>query len=127
MRFNVTGSVEILNSGFEPKPDKLYINDTQLSEYTNKITINDIKEIIKIEWNDDKVIASCKEMFYDSINVTVIDMSRFNSSLVTDMAYMFRHCVRLTSINLNGFSTSLVTTMQGMFLDDIYLWQLDVS
>ena len=127
MRFNVTGSVEILNSGFEPKPDKLYINDTQLSEYTNKITINDIKEIIKIEWNDDKVITSCKEMFYDSINVTVIDMSRFNSSLVTDMAYMFRHCVRLTSINLNGFSTSLVTTMQGMFLDDIYLWQLDVS
>ena len=43
-----------------------------------------------------------------------IDLSKFNTSNVTDMNHMFREC-KATSIGLSNFDTSKVTTMQHMF------------
>ena len=51
-------------------------------------------------------------MFYNLENITKIDLSNFNASLVNDMEYMFFGCNSLISLNLNNFNTSLVKYMK---------------
>ena len=54
-------------------------------------------------------------MFYGLKNITKIDLSYFNTSLVSDMSGMFSQCSFLISLNINNFNTSLVTSMSSMF------------
>lgn len=60
-------------------------------------------------------------------NITELDMSRFDTSNVTDMRYMFYDMENLAEINLSGFDTSKVTGMSGMFSECISLKELDLS
>jgi surface protein len=54
-------------------------------------------------------------MFSGCSALTSIDVSGFDTSNVTSMAYMFSGCSGLTSIEVSGFDTSNVTDMHGMF------------
>jgi len=66
-------------------------------------------------------------MFYDLKNITKIDLSKFDSSQVTSMAYMFTGCNNLKSIDLSNFNTSSVTNMGYMFYACNKLISLDLS
>ena len=46
-----------------------------------------------------------------------MDLSNFDTSLVTDMGFMFFLCSSLTSLDLSNFNTSIVKKMMGMFGD----------
>ena len=54
-------------------------------------------------------------MFNDCESLTSLDLSSFNTSLVTNMSSMFFGCASLTSLDLSSFNTSLVTNMGSMF------------
>ena len=54
-------------------------------------------------------------MFYYCYKLTSLDLSGFNTSVVTTMASMFYGCRGLTSLNLSSFDTSAVTKMASMF------------
>ena len=69
--------------------------------------------------------SSC--LFYDFRNVQSIDLTRANTSNVTDMCSMFENCQSLTSLDLSGFDTSSVTDMSYMFCDCYALETLDLS
>ena len=49
--------------------------------------------------------------------ITALDLTRFNTSNVTDMSQMFRFCTKLTSLDLSHFDTSKVTDMSSMFYE----------
>ena len=60
-------------------------------------------------------------------NVVSMDLSHFNTSLVTNMASMFNGCHSLKSIDLYDINTSLVEDMSNIFKDCSGLEILDLS
>lgn len=60
--------------------------------------------------------------FYGGENiVSVSEISKLNTSLVTNMSYMFSACYLITSLDLSGFNTSKVYNMSSMFSNCINL------
>lgn len=66
-----------------------------------------------INWRTNAAI-NMSGLFQGS-TVSVLDLSNWNTSNVTDMSNMFRDCPNLTAINMLSFNTQNVTTMQAMF------------
>ena len=99
---------------FNYTPDNILVNNIS-QENKDKYVYNLTEQInnITIIWNNQINDFSC--VFYGLNNITIIDLSYFNTSLVTSMSYMFLGCSSLISLNLNNFNTSLVTTMKNMF------------
>ena len=56
-----------------------------------------------------------------------IDLSYFDTKLVTDMGRMFSGCLNLTLLNLENINTSLVESMWAMFYKCSSLTSLDMS
>jgi len=82
--------------------------------------------IIKNKFGMFKLLDT-SNMFYNCISLRYLDLSDFNTSLVTNMALMFRDCISLTSINLSNFDTSSCLNMGYMFESCILLESLDLS
>ena len=75
-----------------------------------------------------KFTGSCAYMFNQNFsNCESIDLSKVDTSNVTNMYWMFRQCTGLTSLDVSGFDTSKVTNMVGMFARDSALTSLDLS
>ena len=66
-------------------------------------------------------------MFYNCNSLTYLDVSKFNTSNVTDMNSMFNNCNSLTYLDVSGFDTSKVTNMSLMFSHCSALTSLDLS
>ncbi len=67
-------------------------------------------------------------LYYNYATLTSLDLSGFDTSLVTDMGGMFSDCSSLTSLTFGeGFDTSSVTDMNGMFSGCSSLTSLDLS
>jgi surface protein len=106
--------------------DSIYVNNAP-QENIGKTVYNLVEPInnISIIWNTK--ITDCSEMFSDLSNITYIDLSHFDTSLVTSMYYMFNGCYNLTSINLNNVNTSSVNNMGSMFFNCISLTSLNLN
>ena len=75
-----------------------------------------------------KFTGSCQNMFnYSFPNCESIDLSKVDTSNVTDMTTMFRDCPNLTFLDISNFNTSNVTSTFGMFLRDYKLTSLNLS
>lgn len=69
---------------------------------------------------------SCKYLLANYLG-TELDISRLNTSNVTNMDYMFNGCYKLTNLDVSSINTSNVTTMKSMFAGCEQLKSLDVS
>ena len=67
------------------------------------------------------------KMFYDMRNFTILNLSNFDTSKVTNMQYMFSVMYNLTTLNLSNFDTSKVTDMSSMFWGVSNLITLNLS
>ena len=76
---------------------------------------------------DTSYITNMYKMFYMSSGLKSIDLSNFNTSNVTNMNGMFWGCSSLTSLDLKTFDTSKVTDMNNMFAECINITELDLS
>ena len=70
--------------------------------------------------------TSCYRMFED-FEGTNLDLSKFNTSEITNMSFMFANCCNLKSLNLFSFNTNKITDMDNMFYDCINLETLKVG
>ena len=68
----------------------------------------------------------CNNLFYHYSECTSIDLSKADTSNVTDMNGMFSYCSSLESLDLRGFDTSNVTDMNSMFSHCHSLKSLDL-
>ena len=64
---------------------------------------------------DTSMVTDMSYMFEGLWNVVELDISSFDTSNVTDMSHMFEGCHGLTSLDLSHFNTSKVTDMSKMF------------
>ena len=106
-------------------PDEVIINGNKEKNINNKYYFNQTDNFVELIWNDS--INNCSCLFKHCSNITVINLSNFNTSLVITMFQMFYGCSSLTSLNLSNLNTSLVKTMGSMFRDCSKLTSLDLS
>ena len=71
--------------------------------------------------------GDCSQLFYNFRNCKSMDLSRVNTSGMTDANRMFRGCESLTSLDLSDWNTANVTNMYEMFRDCESLISLDLS
>ncbi len=115
------GDQKILSDkyGFNPDYiDNIYVNNDPLEpplEYIGKTIYHLTEQINTITIIFKNQITNCEHMFDSLSNIIYIDLSNFNSSLVTLMNSMFCGCSGLKSLNLNNFITSEVVDMSSMF------------
>lgn len=66
-------------------------------------------------------------MFEDCVNLTSVDLSRFDTSYSTNFTAMFSGCKSLKKIDLSGMDTSNATRLNNMFWECSSLEELDLS
>ena len=84
-----------------PCPSNIYINKKLSQAITDchYLDITESESEIKLIWNNNN-IKSTKGMFHNCKDIIEIDMTKFDTSLVTDMSYMFALCQSLKSLNV---------------------------
>ena len=75
---------------------------------------------------DTSVVTDMSSMF-SRCGIIGIDLSGLDTSAVTDMSSMFNACESLASLDLSGFDTSAATNMISMFNNCKNLTSLDLS
>ena len=70
---------------------------------------------------------NCQGMFSHCEHLSFIDVSRWDTSSVTDMSCLFSGCESLTSLDVSNWDTSSVTDMSGLFQSCLKVTSLDVS
>ena len=88
-------------------------------------------EITQIAISDDSDVmylpVDCDGLFQEFMHLQSLNLSKADTSHVTDMSGMFLFCRSLQNLDLSGFNTSNVTNMNGVFYGCSGLQTLDVS
>lgn len=71
--------------------------------------------------------TSLYQMFYNCSKLTDLNISKLNTSNVTNMGYMFYGCSKLTNLDVSRFDTTKVTSMSYMFYNCSSLNNIDIS
>ena len=123
---NYTINTENLLYSFDYIPDKISINGVEI-DYTGYMVYDLEKEENNITMIFYDLLPTCRAMFFNLRNIIYIDLSKFDSSQVTETACMFYGCESLISINFGTFNTESLTDMHRMFFGCISLTSLDLS
>ena len=118
------GENKIISDSFEYFPDKIIINNEEVSLSDNSYYFENRNNDITLIWYQE--ITNCSSMFIRCTYITTIDFSNFDSSKVIDMSYMFYYCISLVEINFNNFITSSVKNMDSMFYYCIEITSLNL-
>ena len=116
----------IINKGVE------ITDTTPFADYPSKIDSIESgggngNSVYEAHWNlKTKDNVNYFRLFYGYTG-TELDVSKLDTSNVTDMAQMFYKCNKLTSIDVSNWDTSNVTNMNNMFYDCYNLKTLDLS
>lgn len=83
--------------------------------------------ITSVSFQDTIAPTSTYNWFLDCRNLKTVDMTKLDTSNVSNMAYMFKNCSELTFLDVSGFNTSKVGPMQHMFAGCSSITVLDLS
>ena len=86
----------------------------------------DIEELDLTKFDSSKV-TDMHGMFSGLKSLKSLDLSHFDTSSANDMSYMFYNCNNLKTLDLSNFNTSYVRYMYGMFYNCNNLTSLDLS
>ena len=104
---------------------EVYINRNKEESIKNYYYFNRTNNFVELILDDN--INNCDFMFCGCSNITEINLSNFNTSLITSMKSMFKDCSSITSLDLSNFDTSQVSLMQEMFSGCSSLTSLNLS
>ena len=117
--------------------DKNADNTLYYYSEANKILLNrdssgmfwTIEEVTDIDVStfDTSIVENMYDMFSNTHNLISLDLSNFDTRNVTIMKDMFYNTYKLKTVNLSSFDTQNVTDMRGMFKDSRMLQSLDLS
>ncbi|MBB1544422.1 BspA family leucine-rich repeat surface protein [Candidatus Saccharibacteria bacterium] len=109
--------------------EKVYLNEDSSMMFFRFMGDENIKNILDIDLSsfDTSMVTDMRSMFANMHNITTLNLSNFNTSKVTDMAYMFNGMHNLITFNLSSFDTSRVVDMSNMFYSMYALTNLNLS
>ena len=124
-----SGLQYILNPKFNESggifPDEVLLNGNP--QIKGIYSVNPLAEEsnISLFWNNK--LDSLNDMFRDCINITEIDLSKFDTSIVTRMSAMFYNCKSLKKVDFSNFNSSLMIGMGSSFYNCSSLEYLNLS
>ena len=107
------GEEQSVNDDLNETNCKLFINN--IENKFNKCFKPDNAGEYEIKISFINKINNCSYMFCRCNKITSIDLSFFDSSIITDMSYMFSECYNLIEVNLTHLNTENVFNMNYMF------------
>lgn len=84
---------------------------------TGKLTNDSLAGVAN--WNVSNVVNMTSVFYGQGVNLTALDLSRWDVSSVASMNHMFADCRRLESLDLSGWNVQYLETVCNMF-DDCY-------
>ena len=103
----------------------LYLNNDKIDFCNNYTFKNRGKYNLKLIFNELYLIENL--YFFDCSSLTSLNLSNFNTNIISDMNDMFSDCISLTNLNLSNINTNNVTYMKKMFYNCNSLTSLDLS
>ena len=115
------GIQSIINEDFSPLPQSIQINEIEVpAENINaQQELTSETNTIKLLWTTQ--LDSCQNMFRNLENITMVDLTNFDFSLIMNMAYFFEGCTSLKSVDLSNINAPEVIFMSFMFKNCISL------
>ena len=107
------GTQNVINNGFSPIPNEIYVNGRKIVENSRTCNLEGKMNIITIRFNEQ--IYSCANMFQNLKNIRLIYLSDFDASKVTNMDSMFYGCSNLSFIKFGNINTSSLHYMSNLF------------
>lgn len=114
---------------YHAEPEKVYLNTNSSMMFFSGESEQKIKNILELDLSkfDTSRVTNMSHMFNGMRNLTTLNLSNFNTSNVTNMGGMFFNMTNLTAFNFSNFDTSKVTDMGSMFYGMSSLTTLDLS
>ena len=114
---------------YHAEPEKVYLNADSSMMFFSGDSEQKIKNILELDLSkfDTSKVTNMSHMFNGMRNLTTLNLSNFNTSNVTNMGGMFFNMTNLTAFNFSNFDTSKVTDMGSMFYGMSSLTTLDLS
>ena len=114
---------------YHAEPEKVYLNTNSSMMFFSGDSEQKIKNILELDLSkfDTSRVTNMSHMFNGMRNLTTLNLSNFNTSNVTNMGGMFFNMTNLTAFNFSNFDTSKVTDMGSMFYGMTNLASLDIS
>ena len=114
---------------YHAEPEKVYLNTDSSMMFFSGDSEQKIKNILELDLSkfDTSKVTNMSHMFNGIRNLTSLNLSNFDTSKVTDMGGMFFNMTNLTTLNLSNFDTSNVTNMGSMFYGMSNLTNLNLS
>jgi len=106
-------------------PHEVYINENRQNNIKSNYKFNQSNNIVKLKWNYG--IQRASKMFYNCVDITEIDLSKFDTSYIEYMDEMFYSCSSLTSVNFFKSNNLKLFSIARMFYKCISLTSLDLS
>ena len=119
------GENKIINDIYTNYFKEVFINGEKRNEISNIYSFEKEDNCVELILNEN--INSTENMFKECIGITEINLSNFDTSLITSMDSMFEGCKSLTSLDLSNFKTSSLKRMIFMFSGCESLTSLDLS
>ena len=91
------------------------------------ISFRDMTDLYSVDYINDTKLTTMYAMFAGCTNLTILDVSNWDTSMVTSMNSMFQYCTNLQTLDVSNWKTSRVNDMQRMFDSCSSLTTLDVS
>ena len=113
---------------YHAEPEKVYLNTNSSMMFFSGESEQKIKNILELDLSkfDTSRVTNMSHMFNGMRNLTTLNLSNFNTSNVTNMGGMFFNMTNLTAFNFSNFDTSNVTNMGSMFYGMSSLTTLDL-
>ena len=113
---------------YHAEPEKVYLNTNSSMMFFSGDSEQKIKNILELDLSkfDTSRVTNMSHMFNGMRNLTTLNLSNFNTSNVTNMGGMFFNMTNLTAFNFSNFDTSKVTDMGSMFYGMSSLTTLDL-
>ena len=114
---------------YHAEPEKVYLNTNSSMMFFSGDSEQKIKNILELDLSkfDTSRVTNMSHMFNGMRNLTTLNLSNFNTSNVTNMGGMFFNMTNLTAFNFSNFDTSKVTDMGSMFYGMSSLTTLNLS
>lgn len=113
---------------YHAEPEKVYLNTNSSMMFFSGDSEQKIKNILELDLSkfDTSRVTNMSHMINGMRNLTTLNLSNFNTSNVTNMGGMFFNMTNLTAFNFSNFDTSKVTDMGSMFYGMSSLTTLDL-
>ena len=127
IKFKGTGETQFFINPIKERdcPDKVYVDKGLIPHKSCKYYFPNKIVIIKLKW--DKDVTNFYRLFSDISNIIEVDLSEYNTSLVTNMAYMLENCKDLIFTNLSNIDISSLLNIDNMLSNCFNLQSIDLT